>query len=382
MNRRQEPCRNFLRGSCKYGAQCKFAHVSQQQSRPNVFGFGSQGTSPFAQTSQQQKPNPFGFGVQNNSQLKGESNYGSKYQSPAKPFENKWTRSSSLASANATSSKQTDAQLQAAVHTCTDPESCKRQIAEDYKNEAPLWKLTCYGHRKSGPCDIVGDVSFEELRALAYEDARKGLSFQSIVERERNLLNSKLVEFDNLLRNPSVSQSSKLPVTSLFPGAKSTTSIGGSQSSTPPSFSSFSQIAAATNLGSGLRTPAQGTPDTTFGQPSFFQKTSQTPGGSEMKFGTPGTFGQPMPNQPSGGLPGYNFNNSAKATGNDQLPFSLSPTQFNQSSSFLDKPIVSSTVHQAFSGEQQEEGQDDSIWLKEEWAIGEIPEREPPMRYC
>lgn len=37
----------------------------------------------------------------------------------------------------------------------------------------------------SAPCDIVGDISYEELRAMAYEDAKNGMSFQSIV---RNLI--------------------------------------------------------------------------------------------------------------------------------------------------------------------------------------------------
>lgn len=31
---------------------------------------------------------------------------------------------------------------------CTDPETCKRQIAEDFEQEKPLWTLTCYGHCK------------------------------------------------------------------------------------------------------------------------------------------------------------------------------------------------------------------------------------------
>lgn len=31
---------------------------------------------------------------------------------------------------------------------CTDPDICKRQIAEDFEQEKPLWTLTCYGHCK------------------------------------------------------------------------------------------------------------------------------------------------------------------------------------------------------------------------------------------
>ncbi|MCI13755.1 zinc finger CCCH domain-containing protein 16-like, partial [Trifolium medium] len=52
------------------------------------------------------------------------------------------------------------------------------------------------------PCDILGDISYEELRAAAYEDARNGKSLPSIVEKERNILKSKLVEFDKLLSEP------------------------------------------------------------------------------------------------------------------------------------------------------------------------------------
>jgi hypothetical protein len=33
----------------------------------------------------------------------------------------------------------------------------------------------------SGPCDIKGDISFEELRAKAYEESRQGNPLQSIV---------------------------------------------------------------------------------------------------------------------------------------------------------------------------------------------------------
>lgn len=33
----------------------------------------------------------------------------------------------------------------------------------------------------SGPCDIVGDTSYDELRALAYDDAKHGKSLPSIV---------------------------------------------------------------------------------------------------------------------------------------------------------------------------------------------------------
>ena len=42
----------------------------------------------------------------------------------------------------------------------------------------PLHFFVC-----SQPCDIVGDVSYEELRAIAYDEAKRGISLQSIVRK-------------------------------------------------------------------------------------------------------------------------------------------------------------------------------------------------------
>ncbi|XP_055800886.1 zinc finger CCCH domain-containing protein 16 isoform X2 [Solanum dulcamara] len=218
---RKELCRNFMRGSCQYGERCKFLHAAQQQTKPNPFGFGSQSTNFQSTNMPQTKPNPFGFGVQSNSQPRGSNDMGLK-QSQYKPFENKWTRSTST---NSSSLRHSDNQPVAPNHTCTDAESCRSQIVEDFNNEKPLWLLTCYGHRKNGPCDITGDVSYEELRAAAY-DAKHGQSLMSIVERERRLVNSKVAEFENLLQNPYASTSTSAPnAQSPFPGATPSASL-------------------------------------------------------------------------------------------------------------------------------------------------------------
>ncbi|CAA0842164.1 Zinc finger CCCH domain-containing protein 16 [Striga hermonthica] len=288
---KKDLCRNFQHGSCRYGDRCKFIHAMPQQQQPksNPFGFGVQNGSPFQQTNQQQQmSNPFGFGVQNNNKSRGGNDFGSK-PSQFKPFENKWSR-------GASASQQSQNQQSATVH--------------------------------NGSCDIVGDVSCEELRALAYDDSRQGKSLQLIIERERNLLNSKLVEFQNLIQKPYVISS--------FANPSTQNPFGGGNASTPamnntfPSpTSSFNQVGASPNTG-----PAA-LPNYTFGQPTAVQNNSQ----------------------PSNML---QTNNSPFSTpGNIYLFLCRNST-----------PVGNSNV-------------DDSIWKKSEWKwnVGEIPEEAPPDIY-
>ncbi|KAH0711197.1 hypothetical protein KY290_011477 [Solanum tuberosum] len=470
---RKEPCRNFMRGSCQYGERCKFLHAAQQQPKPNPFGFGSQ-SSNFQNTNMQQtksnpfgfgvqsnsqprgsddlgpksspfgfgvqsnsqpresddlgpKSNPFGFGVQSNSQPRGSNDLGLK-QNQYKPFENKWTRS---ATTNSSSSRQTDNQPVAPNHTCTDAESCRRQIVEDFNNEKPLWLLTCYGHRKNGPCDIIGDVSYEELRAAAYDDAKRGQSLMSIVERERSLVNSKVAEFENLLRNPYASTSTSAPnAQSPFPGATPSTSLSAqspfpgaapsasspfpgaapsaslstqspfpgaapnalssAQSSFPPSASSFSQL--GTILNTGTSTP----PTSTFGQPSLpgnSFKTSNSSGANAFSFGNTsasGSFGfgtqvstqsYQNPSTPSNIFTSSGRNLFSTSTtsphfanpSGGQLP-TTSQGLFPVTASPVSINLTNTASTEDFSG-------DNSIWTKKEWKIGEIPEEAPPGRY-
>ncbi|KQK17442.1 zinc finger CCCH domain-containing protein 46 [Brachypodium distachyon] len=397
MNRRQELCRNFQRGSCKYGAQCRFVHASsnqqqQQAAKPNPFGFGtsSRQQQPFGTQSQQQpQPNPFGFGVQAGAAQSRNA------PGPAKPFQNKWVRDASAPT------KQPEAQPapQAAHTSCTDPESCKQQISDDFKNETPLWKLTCYAHLRSGPCDIVGDVSYEELRAKAYEEGKRGHPLQSIIEGERNLQNAKLMEFTNLLNNARPSQTPSFPTVGSFPAVKNTSSFGGSQTNGPPVFSSFSQIGAATNFGSGLRTATPGVPtNALFGQstqpafgqstqpafgqstqPTFGQSAQSTFGSGGMKFGVPDA--SQTSRQPFGTLQGSSMSS------NSNFPKSPSSSVHQrdidrQSMELLNGMTArTSAMNQAPVEDNRNENKDDSIWLKEKWAIGEIPLDEPPQRH-
>ncbi|MQL91561.1 hypothetical protein Taro_024174, partial [Colocasia esculenta] len=100
------------------------------------------------------------------------------------------------------------------------------------------------------PCDIAGDVSYEELRAAAYDDAKRGINLQAIVERERNLLNNKLMEYDNFVRSPyGVPQRTSSAGHSIFPPSNNSASSVDAQKNITPSLSSFSQPGASANVG-------------------------------------------------------------------------------------------------------------------------------------
>ncbi|GER36124.1 zinc finger CCCH-type family protein [Striga asiatica] len=433
---KKDLCRNFQHGSCRYGDRCKFIHATSQQQQPksNPFGFGVQNGSPFQQTNQQQQmPNPFGFGVQNNNQSKGGNDFGSK-PNQFKPFENKWSR-------GASASQQSQNQQSATVHKCTDSESCKRVIVEDLENERPQWKLTCYGHDKIGPCDIVGDVSCEELRALAYDDSRQGKSLQLIVrqyaltdlsfwlvftiERERNLLNSKLVEFQNLIQKPYTLSS--------FANPSTQNPFGGGNASTPAMNSAFPSPASSFNqVGASLNTGPAASPNS-FGQPTAVQNNNSQPSNmlptNNSPFNTPGTFGSKTPNQPVQSSFPFGSNsaqtnpfstlaNSAQTNPFSTLansaqtnPFSTLPNsaQTNPFSTLANSAQTGNAFakqsNSAFNGHNSASsgfGQstinvqstnsspvgntsnvDDSIWTKSEWKwnVGEIPEEAPPDIY-
>ncbi|KAK0572853.1 hypothetical protein LWI29_038172 [Acer saccharum] len=374
MQFKKELCRNFQRGSCQYGERCKFIHA-----KSNAFA-----------TNQQQNPNPFGFGVPSNSQPKGAN----------KPFENKWSRFSPITTTEAPSSRKPENQPQPTNHKCTDPDYCKRLIVEDFEHERPLWKLTCYSHWKNAPCDIIGDVSYEELRAAAYDDAKRGLSLQSIVERERNLLNSKLVEFDNLLRNPYTGPyKSGVASQSSFPAATPNAFSPTPQNSAPPSVSSFSHLGSSINSGFGMGPSAPS--NTAFGQPNLFPNSSQTSSATNnFPSANSGPFGNQFPaqatrnsftsnttsinNSGAFGAESNQFSTPAKTTHNAS-PFSFS----NQSSVNPSRPVTSTNaaeqapinIQLAKNLESGTVTGDASVWLKEKWIPGEIPEEAPPDVY-
>ncbi|XP_058730376.1 zinc finger CCCH domain-containing protein 16-like [Vicia villosa] len=419
----KELCRNFQRGSCTYGERCRFLHQqpnqqqrksnafggqtnSYQQPNKNPFGFGSAAASA---PNQQQKNNPFGFGSQNASQSNG-----APKSNQFQPFENKWSRTSSKPQ-NGTQ-RPSDNNSQTVNHKCTDPEVCKRQIAEDFEQENPLWILTCYGHCKGAPCDIIGDISYEELRASAYEDAKNGMSLPLIVEKERNILKSKLVEFDKLLSEPY-----KMPLNSSLDIQKYQSNGGNvnafsqaTQNNSPLSVSSFSQLGASLNTGferpsAPLVTPPAQPNSFGSGGNLFTSNTGNLFGSviSGAQNNTGNSFTSNTGNQFGSGISGAQ-NNTGNAftsnTGNifgsgvsgaqNNNPFSTPATMFPGSTSQFQQPSIafnntsSATMLQTASSDVQlntsqveNASVDDSIWLKEKWNPGEIPEEAPPDRF-
>ncbi|KAJ1406700.1 putative zinc finger CCCH domain-containing protein 16 [Sesbania bispinosa] len=276
------------------------------------------------------------------------------------PFENKWNRLSSKPQGGA--SRQSDNHSQSVNHKCTDPEICKRQIAEDFEQEKPLWILTCYSHCKGAPCDIVGDISYEELRAAAYEDAKNGMSLQSIVEKERSILKSKLVEFERLLSEPY-----KMPLNSSLDsqthqssGANANPFPLTTQNNGPLSVSSFSQLGTSLNMD--------------FQRPSALQMNTQTgpfgSGGNSFASNTANLFGSG-----SSGAQSSPFSTPTELTMFTGPTSQQSSVAFNNSSSTT---MLQTSDIQLNKSQVENVSGDASIWLKEKWKPGEIPEEAPP----
>lgn len=391
-------CREFLRGSCRFGSRCKFSHNTSQQPR-------------------QQSTNPFGFGVENQGQQQPK---GANYYSPL------------------ASQRQDKNQSQAAVkeHRCNDPKECKLQIKEDLEHELPVfWRLTCYAHGKFLPNDIVTDVSFEELRAHAYAAGKQGMSFDSVVQNERSMFAAKKREFDSLLNNPysgpassgshgftnsplqqKASNMSFGTVTPVFPSSPFNTSNsppgpaqdpfqsmgglsgsgGGKESSgftfglgassgTAKSNSLLPLSPPAPGFSFGMR-PSEPGPSMQASSPQNVFSSSSQPfsGFGQSSFNFNPTIGNPS------GAPLNLFGSSSPFQAVNETEMSdslLSHSQSNAGGKNLEASmtqmladLTNHTPSAHFS--QQHEGPPDGkadIWLKSKWDLGEIPEEEPPL---
>ncbi|GLJ41227.1 hypothetical protein SUGI_0853380 [Cryptomeria japonica] len=407
MSRRTELCRNFQRGSCRYGSDCKFLHPTQQPS------------------------NPYGFGVKNPSQTRSGFGFGATHQN--QKASERGNRFLPLSGAGSVGSQQNDSQPQVANHVCNDPNICKQQIVEDLKNERPVWKLTCYSHWRSLPCDIIGDISYEELRFAAYDDAKQGLSLQQIIQRESSLVNSKKEEFNNLLRTPY-----RPPSNSSSSGFNSSSAPFSFQNNTIASVPSVGLFGSTTG-GTYQTSAGFGTPPNTFGSVlgntlHAFGNQAQTPnqnpfgkasvfptnftgqqnpnssaigfGANSSPFGAPGPFSSEGASRHTfGSTPGTNMfgsQNNANMISNN--PFSSAATNSMPFSSFGNQAVHTPnniTVSGSLAGTSGNpfvtitsaapmgsvspasvpsvtQSTENDIWLKDTWGVGEIPEDEPP----
>ncbi|KAL3623546.1 hypothetical protein CASFOL_032362 [Castilleja foliolosa] len=217
------------------------------------------------------------------------------------------------------------------------------------------------------------------------------------IDRERNLLNSKLVEFQNLVQRPFSTSSLATPSTqNPFSGGIANAPVTNTGFSSPAS--SFGQLNASPNAG-----PAA-LPNYTFGQSSVIQNhTSQPPNmfqTNNSSFNTSGAFGSKAP-QPSVqssftfGTPSVsnsantnqtnpfsNLANTSVQTGNvfgKQTNFDSSG--LNSASSAFGQPSIS--LQSIISTPNENPNVDDSLWKKADWKwnVGEIPEDAPPDIY-
>ncbi|CAN1185646.1 Zinc finger CCCH domain-containing protein 16 [Linum perenne] len=205
------------------------------------------------------------------------------------------------------------------------------------------------------------------------------------VERERNLSNSKLVEFQNLLQTPYVARlGSAVGMQNLFPRATTNGMSPTGLSSAPPQVSSFSQLGASLNTGFGARPPAQ--VNNLFGKPSTFPNSTQNPGafGTNNIPSVNGSFGGQLANQQQGNL----FPSNAAGfptSGAGSNVFSSLGASPHTSQSFTAQSPISSNVNASslsVSSVAKEKGSGDmSIWSKETWRPGEIPEEAPADEY-
>eukprot|EP00897_Mesotaenium_endlicherianum_P008128 jgi/Mesen1/7343/ME000377S06560 len=277
MNRNQPVCRDFLRGSCKYGARCKFSHQLPQQQQQQGQGQQSRGSQFGQQSRQQQFRGQYdgrgggggGGGTGNRfGPLAGGGGGGASGHGPARQ---------QGASAPAAAPKD---------HRCGDARQCQEQIQQDMLNERPsTWLASAYAHWKYLNNDVAGDVSFEEARAEAYVAAQQGIPLANIVQRERALLSERTALFDALASRPYRPPAAAAAAAAPSPFGTSLPTMASSQS--PPA----AAPPGATMLFGKLVAPA-GPASAPFGAPALAFGATAAP----TVFGTPSSaFGSSAP---------------------------------------------------------------------------------------
>eukprot|EP00189_Rhodosorus_marinus_P011255 CAMPEP_0184740128 /NCGR_PEP_ID=MMETSP0315-20130426/3113_1 /TAXON_ID=101924 /ORGANISM="Rhodosorus marinus, Strain UTEX LB 2760" /LENGTH=254 /DNA_ID=CAMNT_0027209577 /DNA_START=547 /DNA_END=1311 /DNA_ORIENTATION=- len=179
-------CKFWLKGTCNYGANCKFEHPpgaspgGQNMSNPqnnagrgssnNTFGAG--GGTGFGNDNSK---NGFGFGNNN-----AGNNSGGKQKSVCRH----WLKG----------------QCKFGPENCKydHPAAQEELILEDLMNGIPQWPLSGYG-RKNQASVVIGDISPEELRISGYIAAFSGASKDAIVESEAQAVQAQKQKFMTLV---------------------------------------------------------------------------------------------------------------------------------------------------------------------------------------
>ncbi|GJP83949.1 hypothetical protein CLOP_g14048 [Closterium sp. NIES-67] len=176
-------CRDFQRGSCRWGARCKFVHQApaptQHAQRGNRYAelSGSGGGGGWGGGGRGQG----GGGVEGGEEgaeggvVQGREGVGAADCAARAQV----IRGERGGRARGEASTRLD---------CVDRLDCESIIAEDAEKERPLWRASVYAHWKYLPCDVGSDVSPEEARLLAYTQAQQGVPLPSIVASERAML--------------------------------------------------------------------------------------------------------------------------------------------------------------------------------------------------
>ncbi|KAJ8907975.1 hypothetical protein NDN08_008077 [Rhodosorus marinus] len=195
-------CKFWLKGTCNYGANCKFEH-------PTGANPGGQSMSnPQNNTMRDGGHNAFGNNNNNNAFGAGRGNSNNTFGAGGGAgFGNDNNRNGfgfgSTSVGNNSGGKQKSVCRHWLKGQCKfGPENCKYEhpaaqeelILEDLMNGIPQWPLSGYG-RKNQASVVVGDVSPEELRVSGYAAAFSGATKDAIVESEAQAVQAQKQKF-------------------------------------------------------------------------------------------------------------------------------------------------------------------------------------------
>ncbi|GJP48674.1 hypothetical protein CLOM_g7959 [Closterium sp. NIES-68] len=382
-------CRDFQRGSCRWGARCKFVHqapaptqhAQRQPLRRAQWGVGGGGGWGGGGRGQGGGGGGGGRGGRGGGSGAGQGGGGGQ-------------------------------QIVQREHSCVDRLDCESIIAEDAEKERPLWRASVYAHWKYLPCDVGSDVSPEEARLLAYTQAQQGVPLPSIVASERAMLanaDAAHAAFRSHRYTGPVRQPPSAPPAMAFPPA----------TFAPPSPPAFMAPPSAPSapLGAGgmlfgkvisqarpatamAPSPFSSSPISSFPTP---QQPSPFPFGPSQALASPSPAASPFtpfssapsPFSPATPQPHLLFGQPTASPFHpapSSSPFATvpSPAPFAPLAAASPSPLPSfpqpaAAVHVPGSSAASVGGVgggEGSVWSSGRWRLGEIPEEEPPPAVC